>query len=958
MSIERQLKSAVSLVLRVFFIALALGVVLRPAYSVAQGMHLMAPGIGWASSGGALYWTTDNGKQWKNITPPVHGGIVSVFFLDSSAGWVLGSTMGVPADFEIAFTQDSGASWSVTKLDLPVKPKSWWLLGQGSIQFLDKDHGWMNLTVQSGAIYHLGVLFRTADGGKHWTQSNSPQSSGDIHFIDARNGWLLNSSPSELWVTHDAGSTWNEVSLKPPPQYLSDDPQYQLPAFSDSKHGAILVTFSAPLTAPDASDVVLFSTSDGGREWKFDRSLAHLSCRSCTNLEAVVTDSTLLTAQRLDEVLTMKSTAVTGQGSSTAQSANIGFSGALLSFTVANTQQAWVVTTTGNCAVGLLPCTQLLSTTDGGVAWSDITPGRPKATKPQPPSGKPIPLEWKPGGWKAPTTSPAPNGVSFHYGLDTCSTYSVPQMQALWQGAAFHDVGFYIGDFAAPIHRNCFQPTPGWVDDIINGSNQTWGVVPIWSAYQAPCAGYNATISLSPNVQTDYTLGTQMADAAHNAVQALGLGNAIVYLDLENYDQNNTTCANAASAYVSGWVTQLHNVYQQPAGVYGNPADAPSWPVPPDDVWFTLADFRVTIWGMAGHGLTGTDDSLWPNNQRGHQFMIKSSEVIGRTTYSIDRDIWAATIANINYPKFGTLNPSQIDYTGTTCETSLSGINNYGFLGGTLKAPSGYPAGALDYWFSGTDNWQTVNSASVMASINNLCYDSRCVWTLGGNNWSYGSNSWYPNIAVGTNATTICKGHGLINCGPPNGVVEVEGQGATNFTCTQGIYGTNLNGINDDMQYVGSFVDNNEISHGFVSPDTSGQNCNAFDPTGSAGTFAGGVNGDGQVVGTFRDAEGAFHGYIYPYGALPLQPPTQIDWAGATGTQILGINNNGLMLIWANLSSGGTYILNDENSGNYAEIPVPTTNALAGLNDNSQIVGWNQSNQCVDGLVLNSNLIP
>lgn len=64
------------------------------------------------------------------------------------------------------------------------------------------------------------------------------------------------------------------------------------------------------------------------------------------------------------------------------------------------------------------------------------------------------------------------------------------------------------------------------------------------------------------------------------------------------------------------------------------------------------------------------------------------------------------------------------------------------------------------------------------------------------------------------------------------------------------------------------------------------------------------------------------------------------------------------MLIYANLPSGGTYILNDESSGTYAVISIPTTNALAGLNDRSQIVGANLTPNCVDGLILDSGLQP
>ena len=541
-------------------------------------------------------------------------------------------------------------------------------------------------------------------------------------------------------------------------------------------------------------------------------------------------------------------------------------------------------------------------------------------------------------------------------------------MQNLWSGSAFHDVGVYIGDFDPPINlgqfpTSCSRPTSGWISNLLYGQDygqtQDWGIIPIWSAYQAPCAGFATAKTFSWDVQAAQATGIQMADAAYAAAQSLGLGTGIIYLDLEQYDQTNSKCAAAASAYVEGWVTELHNAYGELAGVYSNAADASTWQVPPDDVWFALADSRVTVWGMYAHNGQGTSDSLWPNDQRLHQFMKQSSLNIGGTNfYPIDRDIIDATIVTYNLPKSITLTPTQKDYVG--CKTALYGINNYGFLGGSYYTVGNiYSDGILDYWFptppSGMDNWQDISSATVMTAANNLCSDSRCVWGLSNNNWSYRSSPWYPNVAVGTNAPEVCRARDGLNCGPANGVIVVEGAGAANFTCT-GAQDTTLNGINDDMQYVGTFADSYS-RHGFISPNAT-QDCTSFDPTGSIGTNVGGINGDGQMVGTFYDAEGTPHGYIFPYGSVPLQPPTQIDWPGATATYLLGINNNGLMLFYVTLPSGPTYVLNDENSGTYAVIPVPATDSLAGLNDNSQIVGWSQSDICYDGLILDSNLIP
>jgi hypothetical protein len=57
-----------------------------------DSMKLLAPGIGWAQRSSdelhkTIYWTTDNGAHWRNITPPLTGksNLAALFFLDTIA---------------------------------------------------------------------------------------------------------------------------------------------------------------------------------------------------------------------------------------------------------------------------------------------------------------------------------------------------------------------------------------------------------------------------------------------------------------------------------------------------------------------------------------------------------------------------------------------------------------------------------------------------------------------------------------------------------------------------------------------------------------------------------------------------------------------------------------------------------------------------------------------------------
>jgi hypothetical protein len=73
---------------------LVVALLLLPSPGVkAQGgavtdIKLIATNVGWAERGGRLYWTNDNGANWKDITPPGDGTIGGIFFLDGEKGWM------------------------------------------------------------------------------------------------------------------------------------------------------------------------------------------------------------------------------------------------------------------------------------------------------------------------------------------------------------------------------------------------------------------------------------------------------------------------------------------------------------------------------------------------------------------------------------------------------------------------------------------------------------------------------------------------------------------------------------------------------------------------------------------------------------------------------------------------------------------------------------------------------
>jgi len=366
--------------------------------------QMFAPGVGYLSEGGQLFRTTDNGSHWTNVSvPPVkQEQVLSVFFLNASTVWVLLGQQDDPEPtFDIAFTNDSGANWSLTPVNLTVNPNVP-IMPQGDINFTDVMHGWVNLSVESGSAFHVGELFRTVDGGKKWIRVGQA-SSGKVQFIDQRNGWVLNEM-DELSATHDGGGNWEEVSLKPPPTFGTDKlhATYRLPLFSDNKRGALLVDFSLPASDPETdkrgTDVALYTTADGGKTWKFASVVAHFAFPN-SGVLAAMADSTLITAQGTGNTLTTQHISLDAPADVSTTNSDLGFTGGIWALTFATEQQGWALTSSAACGYGSAGSTcssnLLLGTGDGGATWNNITPGPHLPPTPPPSTSKPIPLHWK-----------------------------------------------------------------------------------------------------------------------------------------------------------------------------------------------------------------------------------------------------------------------------------------------------------------------------------------------------------------------------------------------------------------------------------------------------------------------------------------------------------------------------------------------------------------------------------
>ncbi len=420
-------------------------------------IQMLTRQVGWAFLGGRLFWTADSGGQWKDISPATAPPevIASFCFLDTSTGWVLlAGADGDNTRFDLASTTNAGESWSIKPVRIPnLNQVSYPLGGHANIDFVDSLHGWMNLDLQSSSAAHSGIQFVTQDGGITWSWPPQQQSAGPIRFINTHDGWILSPGGYELYVTHDGGKSWHELSLEAPPELPRPiGATYALPTFDEPKTGFLRVSYSGPGTPTPT--LVLFASGDGGQTWKLDRVFRGLPPDTIMS-PSTVSQSYLITAAVSDHKLTLttvapgsKTSATNGAASSTsADVGNFPYASGVDELSFVDSERGWVLTSESNCGPNT-GCGTLLATTDGGRTWAEVTPG-PKR----------IHLQWEKGPSAVPPVQSKPlaqgiglagpqiasvAGVSFHLCFDIYQVPSTQNMQTCWNSSPFWDFVLYL----------------------------------------------------------------------------------------------------------------------------------------------------------------------------------------------------------------------------------------------------------------------------------------------------------------------------------------------------------------------------------------------------------------------------------------------------------------------------------------------------------------------------------
>jgi photosystem II stability/assembly factor-like uncharacterized protein len=185
--------------------------------------------------------------------------LISIHMFDENHGWGITET-------QIARTLNGGVSWfDVTPPDMKGD-----LFGVSS-EFTDAMHAWILITEPPD--YQAGTLFRTSDGGQHWSSSTTPFGAGDLEFVDANTGWMMSdlgvgagSMAVSVFQTTDGGATWTRT-------YTNDS---SLEGAGESLPRSGIKNQITPLNSQTAwisgiiyspGTIYLYRTDDGGRVW-------------------------------------------------------------------------------------------------------------------------------------------------------------------------------------------------------------------------------------------------------------------------------------------------------------------------------------------------------------------------------------------------------------------------------------------------------------------------------------------------------------------------------------------------------------------------------------------------------------------------------------------------------------------------------------------------------------------
>ncbi len=223
---------------------------------------VLGPQAAWVLDGNGLFTTADAGARWDEITPPVSDPLANILCVNFSGlrdAWAIVLHPESATVVSIDRTTDGGLSWS--DVSLPAAGNS---IGIASISFANAADGFAAFSEYREP---RALVFATNDGGAQWHQVSAaaPAVGAGIEFTSTADGWGVTDS-GRLYRTTDGGLHWSQPQL---PGFGQQDsggtPSASLPALF-GQHGVLLERGPGGALAEGLAQVD--TTDDGGRSWQ------------------------------------------------------------------------------------------------------------------------------------------------------------------------------------------------------------------------------------------------------------------------------------------------------------------------------------------------------------------------------------------------------------------------------------------------------------------------------------------------------------------------------------------------------------------------------------------------------------------------------------------------------------------------------------------------------------------
>jgi len=661
---------------------------------------LLTASSGWVLLDQKIFWTSDVGQTWDDISPSLPSGAViqDVQFKDSELGWVLFTTLNPQggALFHLANTTNSGITWMTRALSLFESGEIASYAEKTEMGWFDAQRGWISVKQTGGSNFSIGALFTTSDGGGTWSRSALPIAD-TIYFSNPSSGWAVGGpTGDQVFITQNTGVTWQNVS----PENAIENIRSTVYAPFVSSAGSLLVTTN--VGAINSLNVYRFEASSS--KWSFfdqvplnvEPGLIGLSILDVQNFVATIPGTKTIVRMRDGQLDLIEN--------------QDGFSDSIVALDMISLDVGWAKSVESNCStissltdssasVSCSSTTRLLGTADGGVTWQSVA-------LPLPQSGttRVTTLSTSRVTTMNSLSNLENSQILIGQGFDACEIPTLSQMQTWSANSPFKAVNLYIGGSSRACDNLALTST--YLKQL---SQQGWKFIPTWVGPQAPCTGYLTKMSSDPT--TAYNQGVAQADLAVERLSELGLTypdktGSVIYYDIEYYG-TNAACRTAVNSFMNGWVSQIHTRGNL-AGVYSSPScntglsDFRTITNVPDVVWiaawyYSLGhpdahyDPTASVWDWLGTCMPGT---AWPTHQRLRQYSGDHNETWGNLTLEIDNDVLDGVVAIpfiSNPPLYITPTPipsRQRPVLKSQALTPASLITQYGTTSGSLPSLS------------------------------------------------------------------------------------------------------------------------------------------------------------------------------------------------------------------------------------------------------------------------------